>query len=125
FQICDRQSKPRKYPKKPGSCQSRRSIYCGNRLVMFVLSKSEIKKHNGCLCIYICIYCTKQNYDAIMHSTVALLFAFFNMITLVQQSEPEVEANSWKTYGYVVLGGIVLVIAVVVLVRKQHRKFNE
>lgn len=76
------------------------------------------------MCIYICIL--YGNYDAIMHCTVALLFAFFNVVALVQQNESGVEVNSsWQTYGYIVLGGIVLIVAVVVLVRKQYRKFNE
>ncbi|RQP17471.1 MAG: hypothetical protein EAS52_08660 [Parapedobacter sp.] len=73
--------------------------------------------------LYFCILYGKLY--AIMHSTVALLVAFFNIITLVQQGEPETASSAWKTYGYIVLGGIVLIIAVVVLVRKQHRKFNE
>lgn len=60
-----------------------------------------------------------------MYSTVALLFAFFNSIALVEQNQPEAASNAWKTYGYIVLGGVILIIAVVVLVRKQHRKFNE
>lgn len=75
------------------------------------------------MCIYICIL--YGNYDAIMHCTVALLFAFFNVVALVQQNESGVEASSWQTYGYIVLGGIVLIVAVLVLVRKQYRKFNE
>ncbi|PPK99724.1 hypothetical protein SAMN05444682_111143 [Parapedobacter indicus] len=75
------------------------------------------------MCIYICIL--YGNYDAIMHSTVALLFAFFNLIAVIQHSEPETAASPWQTYGYIVLGGIVLVIVVIVLVRKQYRKFNE
>jgi len=60
-----------------------------------------------------------------MHSTVALLFAFFNTVAVIQHSETEAAASPWQTYGYIVLGGIVLIIAVIVLVRKQHRKFNE
>jgi len=59
-----------------------------------------------------------------MHSTVALLFSFFSTAAVIQNSETET-ASPWKTYGYIVLGGIVLIIAVVVLIRKQHRKFNE
>lgn len=60
-----------------------------------------------------------------MYSTVAYLLAFYNFIALVQSNGTDTEPNSWKTYGYIILGGIVLIIAIVVLVRKQHRKFNE
>jgi len=60
-----------------------------------------------------------------MHTTVALLVAFFNSTSLIQLHESEAASSPWKTYGYIVLGGIVLVIAVIVLIRKQHRKFNE
>ncbi|MGK6351136.1 hypothetical protein ACMGDE_07505 [Parapedobacter sp. DT-150] len=42
-----------------------------------------------------------------------------------QQSEAASPDSSWQTYGYIALGAIILAVAVVVLIRKQHRKFNE
>lgn len=60
-----------------------------------------------------------------MHITVALFLAFFNVTGLIQHGEAEMTTNPWKTYGYIAVGSIVLIIIVVILIRKQHRKFNE
>lgn len=60
-----------------------------------------------------------------MQSIVALFITLFGVPALVQQSDTTVTENSWAAYGYMALGAIVLIIIVVVLIRKQHRKFNE
>lgn len=61
-----------------------------------------------------------------MHSTIALFIALFSVPAFVQQHDTTiVEENPWQTYGYIALGAVVLVVIVVVLIRKQHRKFNE
>ncbi|SEK97188.1 hypothetical protein [Parapedobacter koreensis] len=61
-----------------------------------------------------------------MHS-IAVLFVLFtstNTAAIIQQSDT-VSETSWQTYGYIGLGAIILIAAVVVLIRKQYRKFNE
>ncbi len=60
-----------------------------------------------------------------MHSTVAFIIALFGVPALVQQSDTTHTENPWQAYGYIALAAVVLVITVVVLIRKQHRKFNE
>ena len=60
-----------------------------------------------------------------MHITVALFLAFFNVTALIQHGEAEMATSPWKTYGYIAVGSIVLIIVVIILIRKQHRKFNE
>lgn len=62
-----------------------------------------------------------------MYSLAFLLMRIFNVSTVAaQQSEAASSSDSsWQTYGYIALGAIILVVAVVVLIRKQHRKFNE
>lgn len=35
------------------------------------------------------------------------------------------EEGAWPSYGYIALGAIVLTIVVIILIRKQHRRFNE
>ncbi len=59
-----------------------------------------------------------------MHSFAALLITFFSFPAAIQQSEP-VSENGWRAYAYIALGAIILIIIGVVLIRKQHRKFNE
>jgi len=87
-----------------------------------------LKKKNNKIATVVCtgifVYIVRK-IITIMYSTVAYLLAFYNFIALVQSNGTDTESNSWKTYGYIILGGIVLIIAIVVLVRKQHRKFNE
>ena len=60
-----------------------------------------------------------------MHSTVAFFIALFGIPALVQQSETTAVESPWRAYGYIALGAIVLVVIVVVLIKRQHRKFNE
>ena len=60
-----------------------------------------------------------------MYSIVAFLFTFAHVVGIIQQHEPEIAASPWKKYGYIVLGGIILILVVIILIRKQHRKFNE
>lgn len=60
-----------------------------------------------------------------MQSTVALFIALFGVPALVQQSDTTAVEDTWQAYSYIVLGAIVLIVIVVVLVKKQHRKFNE
>jgi len=61
-----------------------------------------------------------------MHSTIALFIALFGVPAVIQQHDTTVvEENPWQTYGYIALGAAVLIVIVVVLIRKQHRKFNE
>jgi hypothetical protein len=31
----------------------------------------------------------------------------------------------WSTYGYIIIGAGILIAAIWILIRKQHRKFNE
>jgi membrane protein DedA with SNARE-associated domain len=59
-----------------------------------------------------------------MHGIAALLVTFFISPAIVQQHDVASE-NDWRTYGYIALGAIILIVIVVVLIRKQHRKFNE
>mgnify|MGYP001248595542 FL=1 len=42
-----------------------------------------------------------------------------------QNAEGSYPEDPWPTYGYVALGAIVLIAVIMVLVRKQYRKFNE
>ena len=60
-----------------------------------------------------------------MHSIVVLLLTSVHTIGIVQQHASEIAASPWEKYGYIALGGIILVLVVVILIRKQHRKFNE
>ncbi|SFC71090.1 hypothetical protein SAMN05421747_12072 [Parapedobacter composti] len=60
-----------------------------------------------------------------MHCILALLFVFFSAYTLAQADTTAYPADPWPTYGYIALGAAVIVAAVIVLVRRQYRKFNE
>ena len=63
-----------------------------------------------------------------MHSTIALFIALFGVPAVIQLQQHDttvVEETPWQTYGYIALGAVVLIVIVVVLIRKQHRKFNE
>ncbi|WP_436832154.1 hypothetical protein [Parapedobacter sp. DT-150] len=61
-----------------------------------------------------------------MYSLAFLLMSIFSVsMVAAQQSEAASPDSSWQTYGYIALGAIILAVAVVVLIRKQHRKFNE
>lgn len=60
-----------------------------------------------------------------MQSTVVLFFALFGVPALVQQSDTAAVESPWQTYGYIAFGAVVVAIIVIVLIRKQHRKFNE
>lgn len=33
--------------------------------------------------------------------------------------------GAWPSYGYIALGAIILILVIFILIRKQHRKFNE
>lgn len=60
-----------------------------------------------------------------MHTSIILLIAFFGIPAVVQQQDTTATEGPWPSYGYIALGAIVLTIIVVVLIKKQHRKFNE
>jgi len=61
------------------------------------------------------------------------LFAFFSVfasgfVFAGGQSDSvasEVHETAWSTYGYIAMGAAILIVAAVILLRKQHRKFNE
>lgn len=57
--------------------------------------------------------------------TFALHIALFGIPALIQQNGSTAGEPSWQAYGYISLGAIVLAIIIVVLIRRQHRKFNE
>lgn len=59
-----------------------------------------------------------------MPGIAALLVTFLSSPAVVQQHDT-VSENGWRTYGYIALGAIILIVIVLVLIRKQHRKFNE
>lgn len=61
-----------------------------------------------------------------MHSTIVLFFALFGVRAVAQQRDTTfVAENPWQAYGYIALGALVLIVTVVVLIKKQHRRFNE
>ncbi|MFB2120271.1 hypothetical protein [Parapedobacter sp. 2B3] len=62
-----------------------------------------------------------------MQSTVVSFIALFGVPAFVQQQQHETTAaeSPWRAYGYIALAAIVLIIVVAVLIKKQHRKFNE
>mgnify|MGYP001390968379 CR=1 FL=1 len=60
-----------------------------------------------------------------MRSTVAFFFMLLSIPALSQPDGDSVADDSPSQYGYIILGAIILVVAIVVLIRKQHRKFNE
>jgi len=60
-----------------------------------------------------------------MRSIVALFVMFFSASAVAQQGDTATTGSHWQNYGYIILGVIILVVAVVVLIRKQYRKFNE
>ncbi len=59
-----------------------------------------------------------------MHNIVALLLIFISTVAIAKQRDI-IEEDPWPAYGYIALGAIILVVVIVVLIRKQYRKFNE
>ncbi|MGV3760968.1 hypothetical protein [Parapedobacter sp.] len=60
-----------------------------------------------------------------MHSTHALFIVWFGVPAVVQQSDTTAVESPWEAYGYIALAAVVLAVIVIVLIRKQYRKFNE
>lgn len=59
-----------------------------------------------------------------MHYIAALLLTLISTAVVAKQNDSAVE-DPWPTYGYIALGAIILVVVIVVLIRRQYRKFNE
>ncbi|WP_262246570.1 hypothetical protein [Parapedobacter soli] len=60
-----------------------------------------------------------------MQSIVTLFISLFGVPAVVQQHDTTAVENTGRAYGYIGFAVIVLIAIVVVLIRKQHRKFNE
>lgn len=59
-----------------------------------------------------------------MYYIAALLLTLISTAVIAKQNGP-VGEDPWPTYGYIALGAIILVVVIVVLIRRQYRKFNE
>ncbi len=60
-----------------------------------------------------------------MYPIAVLLLTFIYASATNDQQNGQVDEGPWRSYGYIALGAVILVVAIVVLVRRQHRKFNE
>ncbi|MEC3878707.1 hypothetical protein [Parapedobacter sp. 10938] len=60
-----------------------------------------------------------------MLSTVALFISLFSVPAVIQPRDTTAVEDPLQAYGYIALAVVVLAIIVVVLIRKQYRKFNE
>lgn len=61
-----------------------------------------------------------------MYCNVLPLFMLVgNTVSANRQGDTAVSEEAWPTYGYIALGALILIAIIVILLRKQHRKFNE
>ena len=76
------------------------------------------------LYLYIVQIVSQLKAPYVMQSIVALFIVLLGLPAVVQSDTVAAE-NPWRSYSFIALGAIVLIITVMVLIRKQHRKFNE
>ncbi|WP_257656759.1 hypothetical protein [Parapedobacter lycopersici] len=62
-----------------------------------------------------------------MHYIFALFLAVSSHLAWAQDTSNSVtnDGEAGPSYGYIVLGAIVIAVVIFMLIRKQHRKFNE
>jgi len=56
---------------------------------------------------------------------VLVLFSLTTYASVNTQLEDTANQGWWSTYGYIIIGALILLAAIIILVRKQHRKFND